>query len=417
MENTPGIIEKVSSFACEYIRNNMPDEYVFHKEKHTKIVVETALEIADGSGISDEEREILEIAAWFHDTGYAITYKGHEAESIRIATEFLAKEGYPEDKINAVANCIKATQMPQSPNTLIEKIICDADLSNFGRKNFFERDDLVRAELEAVKQKKYTDTEWWIFAKELLQNHTYHTEYAREKFNKKKEKNILTLEGLIAGKEEKPKKKKDKKGKKDKKSTKDKIEKPFVIDTTPPRRGVETMFRNSLRGHLQLSAIADSKANIMQSVNAIIISIIIPMLMPRLSEDTYLVWPTGAILLVSILTIIFATISTIPKVTEGTFSKEDIKNKNANLLFFGNFHNMELDDFEWGMKEMMKDKEFLYSSMIKDFYFLGKVLSKKYKYLRISYSIFMIGMTLVVIAFVIAYFIHMSETQHYIPNT
>jgi len=90
---------------------------------------------------------------------------------------------------------------------------------------------------------------------------------------------------------------------------------------------------------------------------------------------------------------------TRPKITDGKFTKDDILNKKTNLLFFGNFFKMDLPDFAWGMKEMMEDKEYLYGSMVKDFYFLGQVLGRKYKYLRICYTIFMFGLIISVIAF------------------
>ena len=84
-------------------------------------------------------------------------------------------------------------------------------------------------------------------------------------------------------------------------------------------------------------------------------------------------------------------------------TKEEIRDKTANLLFFGNFYKMDLKDFEWGINEMIKDKNYLYSSMIRDFYNLGKVLSVKYKYLRISYMIFMIGLVFSVLVFAAAF--------------
>jgi hypothetical protein len=102
---------------------------------------------------------------------------------------------------------------------------------------------------------------------------------------------------------------------------------------------------------------------------------------------------------------------TRPKITSGRFTKDDIYKKKTNLLFFGNFFNMELPDFEWGMKEMMNDKEFLYSSMIKDFYFLGQVLGKKYKHLRICYTIFMFGLIAAVLAYVAAVLLYPGATN------
>lgn len=168
-------------------------------------------------------------------------------------------------------------------------------------------------------------------------------------------------------------------------------------------RGIETMFRTSLRNHIQLSAIADNKASIMLTINSLIISIVISFLLPNIKSDPTLIYPTSILLIVCITAIIFATISVIPNVTKGKFSREDILNKKANLLFFGNFYKMDLKDFEWGIKQVMSDNDFLYSSMIRDFYNLGLVLSKKYKYLRICFQVFMFGIIISVIAFVITF--------------
>jgi hypothetical protein len=105
---------------------------------------------------------------------------------------------------------------------------------------------------------------------------------------------------------------------------------------------------------------------------------------------------------VCLSSIIFAILATRPSVNSGKFTEDDIRNKKTNLLFFGNFYKVSLDEYTWGMNEMLKDSEYLYNSMIKDIYFLGVVLAKKYRYLRIAYTIFMWGLIIAVIAFAIA---------------
>ncbi|NJL74140.1 MAG: hypothetical protein HC892_02955, partial [Saprospiraceae bacterium] len=92
-----------------------------------------------------------------------------------------------------------------------------------------------------------------------------------------------------------------------------------------------------------------------------------------------------------------------PKSDRGKFTREDIKNKRSNLMFFGNYYNMSLEDFHWGMIEMIRDTDFLYSSMTRDLYFLGKVLALKYKYLSICYNIFMYGLIVAVLAFAVSF--------------
>ena len=154
---------------------------------------------------------------------------------------------------------------------------------------------------------------------------------------------------------------------------------------------------------MSLSQMADTKANILISVNSIILSILIGSLIDKLQTDTNLQIPLAIIAAVCVTSIVFGILATRPNVTGGKFTREDIANKRTNLLFFGNFHNVSLEDYNWGMNEMLGDKYYMNNSMIKDNYFLGVVLAKKYRYLRIAYNIFMFGLIIAVLAFVIAF--------------
>jgi hypothetical protein len=171
-------------------------------------------------------------------------------------------------------------------------------------------------------------------------------------------------------------------------------------------RGIQTMLRLTSDNHLELSGMADGKANILISVNAIIISVILSVLVRRLDTDTYLIVPTIIFLSFSVITIVVAILVTRPKITQGRFSREDIMNKKTNLLFFGNFHKASLEEYEWGMSSMMRDQDYLYGALVKDIHQLGVVLGRKYKLLRIAYNVFMAGIIISVIAFAVAEFIH-----------
>jgi hypothetical protein len=229
----------------------------------------------------------------------------------------------------------------------------------------------------------------------MTQKHQYYTKYAQEKWQKGKEKNLAELY------------KKIKKLEKDKVKSSLKKEE-FALKkkkAKTPERGIETMFRVTLKNHITLSDIADTKANILLSVNAIIISLALSNLIPKLDNpsNSYLIYPTVIFIIFSIASMLLSVLATRPNVTSGKFTKEDVKNKKVNLMFFGNFHKMELADFEWAIKEVMKDRDYLYSSMTKDLYFLGKVLDRKYKILRWTYTIFMTGIILSVLAFGLAF--------------
>jgi hypothetical protein len=140
-------------------------------------------------------------------------------------------------------------------------------------------------------------------------------------------------------------------------------------------------------------------------VNAIIISVILSVLLRKLQTDAYLTYPTIIFLASSVATIVIAILATRPKVNTGTFREEDIINKKTNLLFFGNFHKMTWVNYEKAMRTMMKDADYLYTSIIQDIYHLGVVLGKKYKLIRLAYNVFMFGIVISVIAFALAAFL------------
>jgi len=387
----------IVNHAKAYVRNLFDEQldakYIFHDFEHTTAIAESCKEIAKGSGLNDDQREVLLLAAWFHDTGYIRGTESHEEESVKIALEFLKPRDYPDEKLKLIEGCILATKIPQNPKTPLEKGFCDADLSHIGKVTFFDSNELLRGEWELTEGKVYSDTEWLELELDFMTNHQFHTMYAKERFNSQKNKNIVLLQRDIRIL------KKDKEGgrKRDEILQKDFERKKKKSQI--PERGIETMFRVSMRTHIDLSAIADNKANIMLSINAIIISITLSILVPNFKERPELIFPTTALVLVCLVAIIYATLSTRPKITDGKFTREDIHQKRSNLLFFGNFHGMKWEDYEWGMKEMMNDRDFLYTSMIRDFYALGKVLHRKYKFLRICYNVFMYGLIMVVLLF------------------
>lgn len=167
-------------------------------------------------------------------------------------------------------------------------------------------------------------------------------------------------------------------------------------------RGIQTMLRVMNDNHIEFSNMADNKANILISVNAIIISIILSVLLRRLEVEPHLTIPTLLFLATSLTTIVISILSTRPRVSSGLFSKEDILNHKVNLMYFGNFHKSKVGDFEWGMREMMNDPEYLYGNLFRDLHQLGIVLAKKFRLISIAYTIFMFGLIISVLAYIVA---------------
>ena len=388
-------VENAESYVFHVFKDKLSPDYIYHNFNHTLRVVNNAVIIAKAEGISAEDTEMVVLAAWFHDVGYIDGPDKHEKRSAQIAQEHLLKKGYPEDKAATVAKLIRVTEMGVEPETQLEKIIKDADCSHFADDNYALLSELLREEWKLTQERTFTDLEWAKGnRKMLLMHHRFFTEYGKEKLQPLKETNIAALQGVINDLEE---------GKK--KVPKDKLNKKKLEKLDRPDRGIDTMFRVTLNNHTRLSEIADSKANILLSVNAIIISIALGSIIPKLDApaNAHLITPTFIMMAFSTTCIVFAILSTRPKVTTGTFTRKDIEERKVNLLFFGNFYKMPLEEYEWAINDMMKERDYLYNALIKDLYYLGKVLNRKYNLLRITYNIFMVGILVSVAAFVIAF--------------
>ncbi|MCW5923133.1 MAG: HD family phosphohydrolase [Saprospiraceae bacterium] len=404
------LLHETEQYIQDYFAKHISPEHVFHDLEHTAQTVAAARVIGEGFKISERDMLLLLLATWFHDTGYSEGPKDHEERSCHNADHFLRGK-ISDAELAIVMGLIRATKVPQKPQTLLEQIICDADLSHLGMETYWDRTGKFRQELILARKTVMSEQDWLDFEINFMLNHSYHTTVADELFNKRKAKHIkqlikqkrrlnpnaTTMEELALLDD------------KDKETEISKILKESEKELKHARmgRGVETMYRTTYRTHTNLSAMADSKANLMLSVNAVVISILVSSLIPRLMEsgtlDLRLAIPTSLLTLTCLGSMIFATLATRPKVTEGKVTRESIRQRKANLLFFGNFYNMPLEDFQWGVNEMLKDSDFLYSSMSRDLYYLGIVLAQKYRYLSICYNIFMYGLIISVAAFAIAF--------------
>ena len=395
------ILSKVKEYIGKTFRDKGNENSYYHNFTHTAEVAKVTEEIANAMGIDEENKQSLLIAAWFHDIGHTERCDGHEDISIKLAIEFLTENGYPKPRIDNVVSLINATRMPRNPKNTLEEIICDADLHHLGTNKYVEKSNLYKNEIEALENCTISEKDWLKTGLKFLEEHKFYTSYARDRYEIQKNINYISIKkklkkinmDLTDKKSFLPESINDEKKKK-KEKEKD------------AGRSIETMFRNTVRTHVDFSSMADTKANIMISVNTLVLTIMLSIMVRKLDTNPQLIIPSAILTFTSLITLVYAILVTRPKITAGIFTEEDIKEKKANLLFFGNFHRMSLKDFTWGMKEMMKDKNFLYDNMIADFYYLGQVLGQKYHKLRICYTIFMYGLIISVIAFAIAFILN-----------
>ena len=152
-------------------------------------------------------------------------------------------------------------------------------------------------------------------------------------------------------------------------------------------RGVETFFRITEQRHMELASRAHEKASLLISINAIVISIVLSVLITKLDESQYLLLPTLLLIITASATIIFSILSTRPKLIKDSSKHNPIPGHEMNIIFFGDFANLSLDEYKKSMQVTYKNRASLYDSLSKDIYYQGIILVWKYKYINIAYNV------------------------------
>ena len=336
------IYKRIADHVADMYEKYPQPNLVYHNLAHTQKVVARAEEISAHYQLSDSDMLVIYLAAWFHDTGHLFTeISMHEQKSVDLATEFMKQEGLDEATIEKVTACIHATAFPNKPVGLLQEIMCDADTYHFGTDDFRKTNRQIKKELEL---RNYTTPllEWKKNTLGMLEDHVYYTSYCKVLLEEGKQKNMERLRKKYL-KESTSNVRNDIFDQNDRKSKQ---------QTSLINRGIQTTMRLASQNHLELSELADRKANILISVNAIMISIILSVLIRKLDAEPIFTVPAILFLFFTLATIIVAILATRPIITEGRFTREDVLNKKTNLLFFGNFYKSTLDDYEWAMATM-----------------------------------------------------------------
>jgi uncharacterized protein len=128
--------KQAGDFITKKLKKELSANYIYHNIDHTNDVYQAAESIGKQENISAHDMKLLLTAALYHDSGFLKFSNGHEEESCRIAAEALPRYNYTENDINLICGMIRATRVPQSPKTLLERILVDADLDYLGRMIF-----------------------------------------------------------------------------------------------------------------------------------------------------------------------------------------------------------------------------------------------------------------------------------------
>lgn len=387
IETSSTTVKKAVDYVVNLLKNELSEGFQYHNLDYTLETTRVVQELAGQYELEGEEIENLMLAALFHPTGYIKDPKNPKRESINYLKEYLSKESVDQGRVEKISTLIESTREGFEPSNLEEELLHDAILSEIGRRRFFWRSELMRIEKRLIFNEQYEQDEWEKEKQDFLIRNDFLSVAGRNIFGRRRSKNIQKQRSNLH------------------KGSKVAIRKNTGKDFG---RGVDTLYRAVYRNHINLSSIADGKANMMISINTVILSVIITLSGAGLSyssayivENLRFVVPIFSLLISSLLSVVFAVLSARPDVTEKEVENmENLNTKRISLLYFGNFVNVELSAFLEYLQNLKMDQSELYDSMSIDLYYLGFVLKKKYKLVSISYNIFMIGLIVAVTSFI-----------------
>jgi hypothetical protein len=399
------LLAGVKTFINELYVSNDERRLPFHNFSHSTEIISVLKQLSDYYKLDEKARALTEIAAWFSQAGFITADKGNPGmKSVLLAEDFLAGQEIAQEDKDIVTGCVKAALGIKQATTALEQIVSDAVTHYFGTPSFKELNKLRRKEHELIYPGEKVKKDWVSKSVEMLETHQFYTEYAHSLFDAGKKTN---LEKLTNRQQEKtaapPVLEPAADGQQtihsmlQSASAREKIK----YKQKDPVRGIEMMFRISSSNNVRVSVMADNKSHIMITVNSIIISVVLGLIVKNIDTHTELIIPSLILLIVNVLTIIYSVLATRPGYNAGVFTQEQVEKKSVNMLFFGSFYNMGFEEYSSAIKKVMTDSEFLYSCLIKDLYWQGRVLGKKYKLLRKAYTIFLYGIIISVVAFAI----------------
>ncbi len=372
------------------LAEHLPAHIYFHNENHLEQMARAAQALAEEAELSAEEAETLQLAAIFEVVAHVEGGKNRWQKSAKAATDFLLRNDVAAGTVEGVDKLLKSLHPKHEPETLLQKLMRDATTSSFGEKSFLERVDRLRKEEEALRKEELDEIEWLGDLLEDMKSHAFHTSHAESLFGKRKEKNIKKLRDSL------------------KSAMKVRLE-GDKSSSISANSGARTMFKTALRNHIDLTNIADNKANLMLTINALIITIGLPGFSAYLTGTSYLIIPAAIFLLTSVVTMIIATLSTRPVKVDGYTDLSQLKTGKTNLFFFGNFYKLPNEEYQEAIKTIVADREHLDSSFVNDLYHLGIALGEKFRLLRLCYNVFMVGLCLSLVAFVVAYLVSIPK--------
>jgi hypothetical protein len=388
------IVEKALRYAAPFFHSDR--NLVYHNYQFCIALCNRIGEIAnEESTITQGESNHAKLASIFYTLGIAQNRAEAEQNALSLWSQYSAKESIDPSIGQSVKDCLICFFQKKKKTNAAQKLMADGiHVQTYARQDASQT-ALYKMEALSFESQEISNLEWNSRQHKAIQEVNFFYPYTELHY-----KPILNQQLLDYTQKIKRNKRNGPKA-----WELEKLRNFQNLERRLPNDATQTFFRANFRNHINLSAIADQKANIMISVNAIMISVLISVLSYRNITETnpMVIMPVVIFLITGLTSLICAVLSARPKVTKLNRSNMPIEEVQKNIVFFGNFVHLTLEQYEEAVDAMFRDSELIYGNMVRDLYYLGKVLDQKYRYLSISYSVFMVGFVVTVLTFMIAF--------------
>ena len=191
--------EQAKRFVSGRLARELSPHLTYHSMRHTlDDVLPAAERLGEASGLDGAQMLLLTTAALFHDTGFLLSYEAHEDHSIRLARVTLPDFGYTAEHIEAIADLIGATRMPQRPHGQLQELLCDADLDLLGREDFLPLNHALLTELRHYSTRPITENVWLHDQMRFLEDHHFFSPAALALRSSGKARNLALMRAAVA---------------------------------------------------------------------------------------------------------------------------------------------------------------------------------------------------------------------------
>ena len=369
---------------------DVPLEY--HHFARTRETVDACKEIIKGSKLDGEARDVALLGAWFYDACYATGSDDHE-KSLELCVRFLDEQHADRPTHDQIAACFTgvdgveraAPGGVQEDGDAASDILHDARLAVLARKDYVQRAELLRSELQRRAGETVSDVEWTRRCLAFFDAHAYRTRFAQLVYGPERAVNLARLQRLL--------RKQQREFEQEKRDDESSVAKRVG-------RNAENLFYHFTRIQITLVGLADRRTSTMVHVNAIMISIVVALLARRIQTERDLLVPTALLLCVN-LTVVFLALYSM-RAGRRNLPAEEARVRDANLIAFTNETHVSLSEYTEHMSGLVATPALFQRKVLEHLYFTRKMLVKRGKGLRLTYDVFIYGLTAAIVAFMVA---------------